>query len=347
MANSSTAVEPLNVAELQKLNLRPLWLAAVSSATKEEPGQPRRRAQPTRWKYEIARKELLRAGRTVSVEDAERRVLVLVNPGHQSPEGISADSSVFLGLQLVLPGERTSSHRHSAGACRFIVEGEHASTLVNGERLVMEPGDLILTPPHHWHEHVHEGTDPVIWLDVLDIPISSAVDAIYFEPGQRTPLHLIKDEARTYLVPGIVPFRSPQSTPSRYPLLRYCWSEIRRALIDSATRAGATEPIHVMYINPESGATALEPYCFSVRMLRPGEEVAPRLTSASTVLHVIEGRGESLVGQETMTWEKGDVIAAPSQLQLRHRNRSAKNPAFVLQIDNAPLQHKMGWYREF
>ena len=102
------------------------------------------------------------AGRNVSVEDPERRVLVLVNPGHRSPEGISADPAVFLGLQLVLPGGSTYRHRHSAGACRFIIEGQHASTLVNGERFRMEPGYLILTLPHHWHEHIHEGTDPVI-----------------------------------------------------------------------------------------------------------------------------------------------------------------------------------------
>jgi gentisate 1,2-dioxygenase len=346
MTNWSAATEPLNVEELQKQNLRPLWIAAISSVTKETPGEPRRRALPTLWKYEIARKELLRAGRTVSVEDAERRVLGLVNPGHRSPEGISADSAVFLGLQLVLPGETTSRHRHSAGACRFIIEGQHASTLVNGERFRMEPGDLILTPPHHWHEHIHEGTDPVIWLDILDIPISSAVDAIYFEPGQRTPQHQIKEEVRTYSVPGIVPFRSPQSSPSRYPLLHYRWSEIRDALTDAAVRTSAAEPVHVMYTNPENGATALEPYCLSVRMLRPGEEVVPRLTSASTVLHVIEGEGQSVVGQTTMTWERGDVIAAPSQTSLRHRNRSTTKPCFLLQIDNAPLQHKLGWYRE-
>jgi gentisate 1,2-dioxygenase len=347
MTNSSAAIEPLNVAELQKQNLRPLWIAAVSSVTKEAPGQPLRRALPTIWKYAIVRKELLRAGSVVSVEDAERRVLVLVNPGHRSAEGISADSAVFLGLQLVLPGEATSRHRHSAGAGRFIIEGQHASTVVNGERFQMEPGDLILTPPHHWHEHIHEGTDPVIWLDILDLPISSAVDAIYFEPGQRTPLDQIKEEVRTYSVPGVIPFRSPQSIPSRYPLLRYRWSEIRDALTDAAARGSTVEPIHVMYTNPESGASVLEPYCFSVRMLRPGEEVTPRLTSASTVLHVIEGEGESLVGQMTMTWERGDVIAAPSQTRLHHRNRSATKPSFLLQIDNVPLQHKLGWYREF
>jgi gentisate 1,2-dioxygenase len=271
---------------------------------------------------------------------------VLANPGHRSPDGISADSSIFLGLQLVLPGEATSSHRHSAGACRFIIEGQDASTVVNGERFHMWPGDLVLTPPHHWHEHIHEGADPVIWLDILDLPVSSAVDAIYFEPGRRTPMNEIIEERRNHTIAGLIPFRGPLSAAKRYPLLHYRWSDVRTALSDLAAKTEKTEPIHLMYVNPETGATVLEPYCFSVRMLRPGEEIAPKLTSASGVFHVIEGSGESFVGEMTTNWERGDVIAAPSQTSVRHRNLSATKPAFLLQVDNAPLQHKLGWYRE-
>lgn len=347
MQSAVIASQPLDLEKLQRENLRPLWLAPVNTVTKQAPGEPLRRAVPTIWRYQTVRQSLLEMGATVPVEEAERRVFVLVNPGHRSPDGISADSSIFLGLQLVLPGEATSSHRHSAGACRFIIEGENASTIVNGERYRMAPGDLILTPPHHWHEHIHEGTVPVFWLDVLDIPVSSAVDAIYFEPGQRTPPSERADERRLYAVAGVVPFRGPQITPQRYPLLHYRWSEIRAALTDLAAQTERREPLHVMYVSPETGATVLEPYCFSVRMLRPGEEIAPKLTSASAIFHVIEGMGESLVGDMTTRWERADIIAVPSQTPVRHRNSSPTKPAFLLQVDNAPLQQKLGWYREF
>jgi gentisate 1,2-dioxygenase len=343
---ADAALEPLDVEKLQKENLRPLWTAPVNTVTKQVPGEPLRRAVPTIWRYQTARQRLLEMGASVPVEQAERRVFVLANPGHRSPDGISADSSIFLGLQLVLPGEATSSHRHSAGACRFIIEGQDASTVVNGERFRMSPGDLILTPPHHWHEHIHEGADPVIWLDVLDLPVSSAVDAIDFEPGRRTPMNDLIEEQRNHTVVGLVPFRGPLSPP-KYSLLHYRWSEVRAALTDAAARADRTEPIHLMYVNPETGATVLEPYSFSVRMLRPGEEIAPNLTSASSVFHVIEGAGESRVGEMKTNWERGDVIAAPSQTPVRHKNLSARRPAFLLQVDNAPLQHTLGWYREF
>jgi gentisate 1,2-dioxygenase len=333
--------------ELAAHNVRPLWTVPVNAVTRAPPGVPLRRAVPNIWRYQTIRAELIRAGATVSVEEAERRVLVLVNPGHRTPEGTSADSSVFLGLQLVLPGEATSRHRHSAGACRFIIDGCGASTLVNGERFRMEPGDLILTPPHHWHEHVHEGQDPVIWLDILDIPVSSAVDAIYFEPAGKTPPDEIREEFRFFSVPGLVPFRGPLSSPRRYPLLHYPWAGVRAALHDLADHYDRAAPLHVMYANPETGANVMEPYCLSVRMLRPSEEISPQLTSASSIIHIIEGEGQSTVGEMMADWERGDVIAVPSQTSATHRNRSATNSAFLLQVDNSPLQHKLGWYREF
>ena len=90
MEDSSAAA----VAGLGAYNVRPLWTASVNAVTIAPPGQPLRRAVPTIWRYQIIRAELIRAGATVSVEEAERRVLVLVNPGHRTVEGTSADSSV-------------------------------------------------------------------------------------------------------------------------------------------------------------------------------------------------------------------------------------------------------------
>ncbi len=333
--------------QLRESHLRPLWMANVSAVMRAEPGQPLRRAQPHMWHWREVRERLLRAGELVDVAQAERRVLILINPGHTSPDGVSADSSLFVGAQLVLPGEVTSRHRHSAAATRFVVEGSSAVTVVNGERLAMEPGDLILTPPHHWHEHVNEGTEHVIWLDMLDAPISSHLDAVYFEGSPRTPVSEQLPERQAYRAPGLVPYRSPSATPLRYPMLRYRWADVQKALEALASSADRAQAVHLMYANPETGASVLEPYGYSARLLRPSEEVAPMLTSASAVYHVVSGQGESEVGGRTFSWEQGDVIAVPSQTKVRHRNGSASRAAYLLQVDNAPLQSKLGWYREF
>ena len=128
--------------ELTALNLVPLWpsLRAVLP-----PHVPTRRTQATHWSYQKLRPLLLQAGELTPIEKAERRVLVLANPGH-GLEKMQASAAMYLGMQLLLPGEWAPSHRHTPNAVRMVVEGEGAWTTVGGEKCPMSRGDLILTP---------------------------------------------------------------------------------------------------------------------------------------------------------------------------------------------------------
>ena len=130
--------------------------------------RPTRRTQPHLWRYADLRPLLLRAGDLTPIEKAERRVLMLANPGLDGEP--FATSSIFFGLQLILPGETAPNHRHSPSAVRLIVEGDGAYTTVEGQRCPMAPGDVILTPALLWHEHEHRGDGPMVWLDALDAP---------------------------------------------------------------------------------------------------------------------------------------------------------------------------------
>ena len=71
-----------------------------------------------------------------------------------------ATDTLWAALQLVLPGEIAPAHRHTPSALRFIIEGDGAYTVVNGQRVPMEEGDFLLTPNGHWHEHGHTGAGP-------------------------------------------------------------------------------------------------------------------------------------------------------------------------------------------
>ena len=51
---------------------------------------------------------MLRAGEIVSAEEAERRVLMLINPGLRDRPAIT--SSLFGGIQMILPGEISSPY---------------------------------------------------------------------------------------------------------------------------------------------------------------------------------------------------------------------------------------------
>ena len=156
-------------AEMQPRSLYPLWevLGALVTPT------PRSPAQVHRWRYAEARDYLLRAGDLISAAQAERRVLIMENPG--LPGSSSVTTSLYAGLQLILPGEIAPCHRHAQCALRFVMEGEGAFTAVDGEKAVMRPFDLVLTPGWQWHDHGNTSAQPMIWLDGLDIADGAAL----------------------------------------------------------------------------------------------------------------------------------------------------------------------------
>jgi len=118
------------VAELNAQNLVPLWpnLRAVLP-----PKKPRPSTRATHWSYEALRPLLMKAGELTPIEKAERRVLVLANPGH-GLEKMQASAAMYLGMQLLLPGEWAPSHRHTPNAVRMVVEGAGAWSTVDGEK---------------------------------------------------------------------------------------------------------------------------------------------------------------------------------------------------------------------
>src|SRR4030095_15290520 len=87
---------------LTKLNTLPLWPSLRALLPRL---QPTRRTEPVLWRYADIRPQLLRAGELTPIERAERRVLVLCNPG-LGLENMQATPSIYIGLQLILPGEK-------------------------------------------------------------------------------------------------------------------------------------------------------------------------------------------------------------------------------------------------
>lgn len=99
----------------------------------------------------------------------------------QSPEAPHTTDTIYGGLQLVLPNEVAPAHRHVAFAMRFVMQSEGGFTAVEGQKMYMNPGDVILTPSWHWHDHGNEGTTAVVWLDGLNLPLFSSVPANFAE----------------------------------------------------------------------------------------------------------------------------------------------------------------------
>jgi gentisate 1,2-dioxygenase len=327
------------VQDLRQLNLVPLW---PSLRTVLPPGKPRPSTQATCWSYQALRPLLMRAGELTPMAKAERRVLVLANPGH-GLDNMKASAAIYLGMQLLLPGEWAPAHRHTPNAVRMIVEGEGAYTTVDGEKCPMSRGDLILTPTGLWHEHGHDGSQPVVWLDVLDLPLVYYIEASYAVEGQR---QLVKpgrgDQA--YVAAGVVPTPLYARADKAYPLLRYPWAQTRAALLALAADQPDLQAVQVSYVNPETGADALNILGFYALMLRPGQTLQLPARSPASVFHLIEGAVAIDVDAVHFDLAEADTCCAPGYVPITLRNARADQPAFIFMADEAPLHRKLGVY---
>src|SRR6202051_3262343 len=150
-------------------------------ATLTPPGR-RTPCRPHLWKFDAIRDYMTEAGRLITAKEAERRGLILENPGLRGLSKIT--TSLFAGVQMVIPGDVAPAHRHSQSALRFVLEGKGSTTAVDGERTVMEPGDFVITPSMTWHDHSNETSEPMFWLDGLDIPMVQFFDASFAEASK-------------------------------------------------------------------------------------------------------------------------------------------------------------------
>jgi len=316
---------------LEDRNSAPLWEVLGQIITPE----PRPATLPVMWHYEEVRPLLLESGAVISAEEAERRVLMLVNPGLRGQSQIT--QSLYAGLQLVMPGEITSSHRHSATALRFIIEGEGAYTSVNGERVTMRPGDLIITPSWTHHDHGNPSSQPVIWLDGLDIPIVNTFDASFAERSEGSQ-SAVED------APNLLPLDSRSKRPA-IPYFSYSYSRSREALEQMRANTGL-HPCHgikMQFINPATGGHCTPTLGAFLQFLPSGFHGASYRATDATVYCVAEGRGRSLVGDNLFEWAEHDVFVVPSWRPVRHE---ARQESVLFSFSDRPAQEALGLWRE-
>jgi gentisate 1,2-dioxygenase len=265
---------------------------------------------------------------------------VLANPGH-GLDKMQASAAMYLGMQLLLPGEWAPSHRHTPNAVRMVVEGTGAWSTVDGEKCEMRRGDLILTPTGLWHEHGHDGSEPVVWLDVLDLPLVYYLEASYHVDSGRQTVKPGHGE-RAYARGGVVPTAVFERSRKAYPLLRYPWADTRAALESLGDDQPALEPVQVTYVNPETGADTQNILGFYALMLRPGQTLRLPVRSPAMVLHLIEGAMSTRIGEQEFTLAEADTCCAPGYTEVTLRNLSAGAPAFAFIADETPLHRKLG-----
>jgi gentisate 1,2-dioxygenase len=330
-------------AEMEPHHLLPLWEAMHNLVTPT----PRSAASAHLWSYGAARDYLLRAGELISAEQAERRVLILENPSLQGTSAVVP--SLFTGLQLIMPGEVAPAHRHTQCALRFVMEGDGAHTSVDGERAVMRPFDLILTPNWQWHDHGNETSQPMIWLDGLDVPTVRFYEASFAEklPQAAQTAEVEADQSYWLYGRGMRPFRGTAADrrPKDLPLFHYPYQDWRESLAMLA-RGGAPDPHlgHALeFTNPADGGPIMPTIAAHVRLLPEGFTSKPRRATDGTVFVVVEGSGNATIEGKSFPLQERDIFVVPSWNEISIR---ADRDLVLFGFSDRAAQEKLSLFRE-
>jgi gentisate 1,2-dioxygenase len=332
-------------AELEQRNAGGLWTVANDI----EPWFPQSKSVPVLWKYRDMRPLVLRAAEMVTPEKAARRVVMLVNPGRRDVS--ACVGGLYTGIQIMLPGEAASAHRHTAAALRFVMEGQGAYTVVDGERLHIQARDLVLTPSWTWHDHGNDGTSgPCIWQDGLDIPLINMLEANFFEvypEPRQTPTRPIEASYLAYGGPSLLPTWDQWTKPYS-PLMRYPWEPTYEALCRQARESAGSpwDGVLMEYVNPRTGGPIMPTIGASVQLLRPGEQTQAHRHTGNIVYQVAKGEGYSIVGGQRFDWEEKDIFVVPTWTWHEHANGSASEDACLFSFNDLPTMRALSIYRE-
>jgi gentisate 1,2-dioxygenase len=289
-------------------NVRPLWENPLAHNAKK--GAP----PPHLWQWSVLGPLIADAMTITSMAAIERRVLTLIDP---DAEGNAAGTTTNLtaALQILMPGESARPHRHSMNALRFVIDGSGASTKVDGRDCPMQEGDLVITPGWTWHEHVHKGNAPIVWLDALDAALHRHLGTDAFEPG---PPHDVPDYAgdAAFAVPNMVP-EFGNGVPAFSPVFRYPWTQAAEAVGAAPLWKDGTR--RVRYANPQTGGPVMSLLdCYLVQV-DAGAETIPFRTTSNAVCCVVEGSGTSHIGERTLAWGPKDIFTMPHGNWITHR----------------------------
>lgn len=299
-------------AHAKALETSPGWIA------RPEPifwSEPRSGFQPAHWRYADVRSTLEDAARHVDLSLAERRILALRNPFPVN--NFATTRTLSCSYQYMLPGEMASTHRHASHALRVMLDAKGTYSIVDGVRMPMETGDIVLTPGGCWHGHGHDGDAPACWLDGLDIPLTHLLEPMFFEPypGRHMPAASAAD---------VSPFR-------------FNADDIAQDLDRTPRDPDGLHGRRIVLPAP-----SMPPLGLAVERLSSGTATRRQRSTASRCFVVMSGSGVTAVGEQSFTWNSGDTIAVPGWHWYEHR---ATSDAQIFELSDEPLMRMCNYYR--
>ena len=276
--------------------------------------EPRTKYKPMIWRWADAKAGLDAAGRLINAEQAERRNLFMVNP----IEGNHYDTlrTLVSAYQMILPGEEARTHRHAPNALRLVIDcADDCFTVVDGVRIDMKPGDVLLTPGMCWHGHGNEGKRPGYWIDYLDVPIVHLIEPMFFDHWEG----------------GLQPVeKRSRDNEWVFPLDL----QLARLRDLSADAYGRTR---VELDAPSMPTTGL--YMEKLAAGRAGKTLR---TTENQIFTCVSGNGKTRLAEQTFEWARGDTFCIPTWHAFRHE---ASEDTVLFSVTDFGMQQKLGFHR--
>jgi gentisate 1,2-dioxygenase len=153
------------------------------------------------WKWGDVKKTLDQLAEE-PLREAERRFCTTVNS--DTGDLVGAAPFIFLGWQLIHPGEVVPPHRHNSVAIYHILQGSGYTTVRSaGEswaKYHWEKGDTLACPAWAYHAHYAEGEEDTIMYVVQDMPMLAASRTLFWEEplGQENVRHQVAGNSASW-----------------------------------------------------------------------------------------------------------------------------------------------------
>lgn len=275
--------------------------------------EPATEFRPLHWSYREAHRALDRASLWIDTELAERRNLLMFNPvGDNDYDTVR---TLVCAYQLIQPGEHARAHKHTPNALRLVLDaGPELFTVVDGVKLPMVPGDVLLTPGGCWHSHYNDGDQTACWIDFLDVPLVHRLEPMFYSEHPDT-------------------YQTVEQTPPAHPF----W--FKRAEIDAALAAATPDAAGIRrhVLASQDHILTMQLTCLS---LPAGATLGPVRDTVSRIYAATKGSGSFRSGDTEFRWERGDVFCAPGWA--RHEI-TAEADSDLFEVCDRPVMEKLGF----
>ena len=265
--------------------------------------------------------------------------------------------AVSVSINVLLPGERTTPHRHNSSVVNFCIRGAGTS-IIGGRTLEWSRYDTFNTPPWAVHQHINDTDEIQVRLSYSNSGLLDLLGVhIHEEAGDLDPNQPLGDpeaerekSARGEIIgadgAALLTYEQLISPEPPYQVaLHWPWEQLQPRLerLKSLGQEYKGRRLCLMYDPTTGRSQGTTATFFATITMRPAGIVdVPHRHTSAAVNYIFGGRGWSVVGGERYEWEAGDLmLTAPGWMIHGHASHEGED-VYELTIQDSPLQIAVG-----